>query len=72
MHTGCDASLRYSAPRSPSENTQAVSIPISRQVRITRRAISPRLATRIRLNFKGPAAAGPDWDFAMEAPAYPR
>src|SRR5512134_3721445 len=37
-----------SAARSASEYTATVSMPRSRQVRITRTAISPRLATRTR------------------------
>src|SRR5436305_15204333 len=38
------------ASRSASEYTAAVAMPSSRQARITRIAISPRLATRIFLN----------------------
>ena len=44
------ASLAGSDPASASETVSTVSMPSRRQVRITRTAISPRLATRIRRN----------------------
>src|SRR5688572_438631 len=43
---------RYSASASASEYTATVSMPISRQVRITRWAISPRLAISTRRNMR--------------------
>src|SRR5664279_3034478 len=45
-----------SALRSTSENTATDSMPISRQARMMRTAISPRLAIRIRLNMRAPSA----------------
>src|SRR6266700_4480319 len=48
--TAWSASSTWRASRSASEYTATVWIPIRRAVRITRQAISPRLAIRIFLN----------------------
>src|SRR5512139_4336434 len=50
MHTDSSASLTYLASRSASEYTATVLMPISRQARWMRRAISPRFAIRIFSN----------------------
>src|SRR5262245_54033772 len=50
MHTDSSASLTYFASVSASEWTTTVRIPISRQARWMRSAISPRLAIRIFSN----------------------
>src|SRR5690606_29820718 len=50
MHTASSASFTYLASRSASEYTITALMPISRQARWMRRAISPRLAIRIFLN----------------------
>src|SRR3954468_7388549 len=50
MHTLSSANLTCSALESATECTATDSTPSSRQARITRSAISPRLAMRIRLN----------------------
>src|SRR6059058_3257763 len=50
MHTLSSANLTCSALESATECTATDSMPSSRQARITRRAISPRLAMRMRLN----------------------
>ena len=50
MHTASSASLTYLASRSASEYTITALTPSSWQARWIRRAISPRLATRIFLN----------------------
>src|SRR5262249_42677298 len=55
MHTASSASLTYLASRSASEYTITAFTPSSRQARWMRRAISPRLATRIFLNIRAPA-----------------
>src|SRR5438876_1720339 len=47
MATASSASRTWSAPSSTSEYTAAVGMPMARQVRATRTAISPRLAMRI-------------------------
>src|SRR5437667_9494459 len=46
MATASPAMRTCSAPRSASENTATVAMSCSRQARITRQAISPRLAIR--------------------------
>src|SRR4051812_16678864 len=53
MHTAWSANFTCSASASTVEWTATLSMPSSRQARITRRAISPRLATRIFLNSSG-------------------
>src|SRR3569833_2697137 len=50
MQTDSSASFTYLASRSASEYTATVLIPISRQARWIRRAISPRFAIRIFSN----------------------
>src|SRR5262245_29461955 len=50
MHTLSSASITYLASASASECTATVLMPISRQARWTRRAISPRFAMRIFSN----------------------
>ena len=50
MHTDSSASLTYLASASASEWTTTVLMPISRQARWMRSAISPRLAMRIFSN----------------------
>src|SRR5688572_28460273 len=50
MHTDSSASLTYFASVSASEWTTTVRMPISRQARWMRSAISPRLAIRILPN----------------------
>src|SRR5262244_625301 len=50
MHTASSAKRTCKELRSASEYTATVPIPSSLQAQITRRAISPRLATRIFLN----------------------
>src|SRR3954470_3116454 len=50
MHTSSSANRTCSDSRSASEYTATVWMPSSRQARITRSAISPRLAIRIFLN----------------------
>src|SRR5438552_16384195 len=49
------------AARSASEYTATVSIPSSRQVRMTRTAISPRLATSTFLMGRGPGPGVMGW-----------
>src|SRR5665647_1270321 len=56
MHTDSSASLTYLASRSASECTATVLIPISRQARWIRKAISPRLAIRTFSNIATPLA----------------
>ncbi len=46
MRTATSASATWRAPASASLNTATERIPMARNVRITRTAISPRLATR--------------------------
>src|SRR5215813_15514331 len=64
MATAVSAILTCKASLSASEKTATVSIPILRAVLMIRQAISPRLATRIRLNIPctapdaGPLACG--------------
>src|SRR3974390_644055 len=53
MHTDSSASFTYLVSRSASECTATVRMPISRQARWIRSAISPRLAIRIFLNTAG-------------------
>src|SRR5262249_25515117 len=53
MHTASSAKRTCKEFRSASEYTATVPIPSSLQAQITRRAISPRLATRIFLNIGG-------------------
>src|SRR5437660_4731391 len=48
----------WRASRSASENTATVASPASRQARITRTAISPRLAIRTLLMRRSPRGAG--------------
>jgi len=55
MHTASSANRTWSAWASAVEYTATVRIPISRQARMIRSAISPRLAMRIFLN----TASGP-------------
>src|SRR5690348_6229158 len=50
MHTASSANRTWSADASAVEWTATVAMPSSRQARMTRRAISPRLAIRIFLN----------------------
>src|SRR5687768_3679532 len=50
MQTDSSASITYLASASASEWTATVLMPISRQARCTRRAISPRLAISIFSN----------------------
>src|SRR5207245_2274234 len=50
MHTDSSASFTYLASVSASEYTTTVRMPISRQARCMRSAISPRLAIRIFSN----------------------
>src|SRR3569832_1150864 len=50
MQTDSSASFTYLASRSASEYTATVLMPISRQARWIRRAISPRFAIRIFSN----------------------
>src|ERR1700704_746783 len=50
MHTDSSASITYFASASASECTATVLMPISRQARWMRNAISPRLAMRIFSN----------------------
>ena len=50
MHTASSAKRTWRLSASAVEYTATVLMPISLQVRITRRAISPRLAIRIFLN----------------------
>ena len=50
MHTLSSAKRTWSARLSTSECTATVAMPISRQARRMRSAISPRLAMRIFLN----------------------
>src|SRR5688572_27138623 len=52
MQYASSARSRYGASRSASLYTATASMPRSRQARITRKAISPRLATRIRWNMR--------------------
>src|SRR5687767_4357301 len=56
MHTDSSAKRTCSAFASTVECTATVAMPSSRQARITRRAISPRLAIRTFLNTAGPGA----------------
>src|ERR1700739_2817760 len=53
MQTDSSASFTYLASLSASEWTTTVRMPISRQARWMRRAISPRLAMRIFSNMVG-------------------
>src|SRR5574343_525692 len=53
MQTASSASLTYLASRSASEYTTTERMPISRQARWMRSAISPRLPLRIFLNIAG-------------------
>src|SRR5205807_9167742 len=50
MHTARSARRVWSAPASAVEYTATASTPSSCRARITRTAISPRFATRTRLN----------------------
>src|SRR5262245_26307958 len=50
MQIFSSARFRYDASRSASLKTATTSTPRSRQARMTRKAISPRLATRMRWN----------------------
>src|SRR5205807_10207112 len=52
MQIASSASCRYWLPASAVLWTQTVSMPSSLQARMMRRAISPRLAIRIRLNMR--------------------
>src|SRR5579863_10312566 len=52
MRTASSASRTWSASASASEKTATVLMPMRRAVRITRQAISPRLAMRIFLNMR--------------------
>src|SRR5437899_610122 len=58
MLTAASAWRTWRALRSGSEKTATVSMPSSRQVRCTRRAISPRLASSTRLNILLAASMG--------------
>src|SRR3954464_14082407 len=55
MHTSSSAKRTCRLSRSASLYTATVRIPSSRQARMTRRAISPRLAIRTFRNTSGPA-----------------
>src|SRR5512143_1822254 len=57
MHTSSSAKRTCSDSRSASLYTATVSMPSSRQARMTRRAISPRLAIRTFLNTDNPRIA---------------
>src|SRR5689334_8387123 len=59
MQTASSASRTARVSRSASEKATTEGTPNSRQARTTRRAISPRLATRILLNM-GLGTAGTD------------
>src|SRR5436190_22734643 len=52
MHTASSAKRTCKAPTSASENTATVAMPSSRQARMTRMAISPRLAIKTFLNIE--------------------
>src|SRR5215510_7734563 len=54
MHTAWSANLTWSASASAVEYTATDASPISRQARITRSAISPRLAISTFLNMAAP------------------
>ena len=56
MHTASSANRTCSELRSASDYTATVAMPSSLQAQMTRRAISPRLATRILLNIVQVAA----------------
>jgi len=56
MHTASSANFTYLASLSASEYTMTALTPNSRHARWMRKAISPRLATRIFLNMKSPFA----------------
>src|SRR5207253_8702105 len=58
MQMAWSANARYGASRSASLKTATTSMPRSRQARITRKAISPRFATRMRWNI-GVRGQGP-------------
>src|SRR6059058_5148714 len=60
MQIASSARARYGASRSASLKTATTSMPRSRQARMTRRAISPRLATRMRWNMRGRSACRVD------------
>src|SRR5580704_11725064 len=62
MHTASSANRTCNELRSASEYTATVEIPSSLQAQITRRAISPRLATRIFRNI---------WEGRLFLPAGP-
>src|SRR6476469_3885849 len=55
IQTSSSAKRTWSDSRSASEYTATVSSPSSRQARMTRKAISPRLAMRTFLNTRGSA-----------------
>src|ERR1051326_8699339 len=56
-----------SAPRSTSEKTATVAMPISRQARMTRTAISPRLAMRTLVNIAETLIVTIDSDAGLRA-----
>src|SRR5216684_3480889 len=60
MHTDSSASFTYLASLSASECTATVLMPMSRQARWMRRAISPRLAIRTFSNIAGEPCASLD------------
>src|SRR6476619_6167462 len=61
MHTDSSASITYLASASASEWMATVLMPISRQARWMRSAISPRLAMRIFSNMDAPSPLGEGW-----------
>src|ERR1051326_6057860 len=61
------ACVTCSAPRSTSEKTATVAMPISRQARITRTAISPRLAMRTLVNIAETLIVTIDSDAGLRA-----
>src|SRR5579875_1165363 len=67
MGSARSAARTCAAVRSGSEKTATLSIPRSRQARITRRAISPRLAIRMRLNMAARVLQASQWNIAVLA-----
>src|SRR5947209_11576544 len=74
MQMRSSARSRYGAPRSASLKTATTSMPRSRHARMTRRAISPRLATMMRWNIglvsdewlvRFKPTGGNPWEFAF-------
>src|SRR4029453_17509208 len=61
MHTASSANRTWSAVASAVERTATVRMPSSRQARMTRRAISPRLAMRILRNIASGGLEAEQW-----------